>query len=202
MVPITYLREKQGIDVVKEVLYAFKEACCINATKRVMIQSSNSPVLVDFKKQSPYEIVYQVEKNVGDIVDSAIEEIKKFAGAVVVSRLSVYSTSNFFLTGQTLLVEKLHKFNLSVYVKTFRNEFVSQPWDFFSDATVEINTYVARAGVSGTIPEFPLTAARYKRNRCLTRKDHPPYMPLVKPAGLLGFVNHDSPHPAFTADDV
>ncbi|XP_013609471.1 PREDICTED: glycerophosphodiester phosphodiesterase GDPDL4-like [Brassica oleracea var. oleracea] len=199
---VAYLREKQGIDVVKEVLYAFKEACYINATKRVMIQSSNSPVLVDFKKQSPYEIVYQVEKNVGDIVDSAIEEIKKFADAVVVSRLSVYSTRNFFLTGQTHLVEKLHKFNLPIYVKTFRNEFVSQPWDFFSDATVEINTYVAGAGVSGTITEFPLTAARYKRNRCLTRKDHPSYMPLVKPAGLLGFVNHDSPHPAFTADDV
>nr|VDD31008.1 unnamed protein product [Brassica oleracea] len=199
---VAYLREKQGIDVVKEVLYAFKEACYINATKRVMIQSSNSPVLVDFKKQSPYEIVYQVEKNVGDIVDSAIEEIKKFADAVVVSRLSVYSTRNFFLTGQTHLVEKLHKFNLPVYVKTFQNEFVSQPWDFFSDATVEINTYVAGAGVSGTITEFPLTAARYKRNRCLTRKDHPPYMPLVKPAGLLGFVIHDSPHPAFTADDV
>ncbi|CAF1743963.1 BnaC09g52640D [Brassica napus] len=199
---VAYLREKQGIDVVKEVLYAFKEAYYINATKRVMIQSSNNPVLVDFKKQSPYEIVYQVEKNVGDIVDSAIEEIKKFADAVVVSRLSVYSTRNFFLTGQTHLVEKLHKFNLPVYVKTFRNEFVSQPWDFFSDATVEINTYVAGAGVSGTITEFPLTAARYKRNRCLTRKDHPPYMPLVKPAGLLGFVNHDSPHPAFTADDV
>ncbi|CAF2042818.1 unnamed protein product [Brassica napus] len=195
---VAYLRGKQGIDVVKEVLYAFKEACCIDATKRVMIQSSNSPVLVDFKKQSPYEIVYQVEENVGDIVDSAIEEIKKFADAVVVSRRSVY----FFLSGQTHLVEKLHKFNLPVYVKTFRNEFVSQPWDFFSDATVEINTYVAGAGVNGTITEFPLTAARYKRNRCLTRKDHPPYMPLVKPAGLLGFVNHDSPHPAFTADDV
>lgn len=118
-----------------------------------MIQSSNSPVLVDFKKQSPYEIVYQVEENVGDIVDSAIEEIKKFADAVVVSRRSVYSTSNFFLSGQTHLVEKLHKFNLPVYVKTFRNEFVSQPWDFFSDATVEINTYVAGAGVNGTITE-------------------------------------------------
>ncbi|CAF2042807.1 unnamed protein product [Brassica napus] len=65
--------------------------------------------LVDFKKQSPYETVYQVEETLGDIFDSAIEDIKKLADAVVVSRLSVYSVSaSFFLTGQAKLVQLLH----------------------------------------------------------------------------------------------
>ncbi|KAG5383986.1 hypothetical protein IGI04_035456, partial [Brassica rapa subsp. trilocularis] len=65
--------------------------------------------LVDFKKQSPYETVYQVEETLGDIFDSAIEDIKKLADAVVVSRLSVYSVSaSFFLTGQAKLLQLLH----------------------------------------------------------------------------------------------
>uniref|UniRef100_M4F2B0 glycerophosphodiester phosphodiesterase n=1 Tax=Brassica campestris TaxID=3711 RepID=M4F2B0_BRACM len=65
--------------------------------------------LVDFKKQSPYETVYQVEETLGDIFDSAIEDIKKLADAVVVSRLSVYLVSaSFFLTGQAKLLQLLH----------------------------------------------------------------------------------------------
>ena len=68
--------------------------------------------MVDFKKQSPYETVYQVKETLDYIFDSAIEDIKKLA--VVVSRLSVYSVSaSFFITGQTNLVEKLQKFSLS-----------------------------------------------------------------------------------------
>ncbi|KAF8116917.1 hypothetical protein N665_0014s0176 [Sinapis alba] len=203
-----YLREKQGIDVVKAVLDTLKEAGYSNATKRVMIQSSNSSVLVDFKKQSRYETVYQVKESIRDILDSAIQEIKKFADAVVVRRESLYPVSASFITGQTNLVKRLQKHKLPVYVETFRNEFVSQAWDFFADATVEINTHVTGAGVSGTITEFPLTAARYKRNRCVARKDTPPYMIPILPAGLLGIVSPTSlppaeePNPVFTDADV
>ncbi|KAG2333160.1 hypothetical protein Bca4012_017184 [Brassica carinata] len=203
-----YLREKQGLDVVKAVLNTLKESGYSNATKRVMIQSSNSSVLVDFKKQTRYETVYQVEEPIRDILDSAIQDIKKFADAVVVRRQSLYPVRASFITGQTSLVERLQKFKLPVYVETFRNEFVSQAWDFFADATVEINTHVTGAGVSGTITEFPLTAARYKRNRCVARKDTPPYMSPILPAALLGIVSLDSlppaeaPNPVFTDADV
>ncbi|RID45583.1 hypothetical protein BRARA_I02306 [Brassica rapa] len=68
--------------------------------------------LVEFKtfaSGSPYETVYQVEETLGDIFDSAIEDIKKLADAVVVSRLSVYLVSaSFFLTGQAKLLQLLH----------------------------------------------------------------------------------------------
>ncbi|CAH8381796.1 unnamed protein product [Eruca vesicaria subsp. sativa] len=201
-----YLREKQGLDIVKAVLDTLKES---GYSKRVMIQSSNSSVLVDIKKHSRYETVYEVEETIRDILDSAIQDIKTFADAVVFKKLSVYPVSASFITGQTNLVERLQKkFKLPVYVETFRNEFVSQAWDFFSDATVELNTHVTLAGVSGTITEFPLTAARYKRNRCVAREDTPPYMIPIQPAGLLEIASPTSlppaeaPNPVFTDADV
>ncbi|KAF2537273.1 hypothetical protein F2Q68_00021762 [Brassica cretica] len=209
--PGAYLREKQGLDVVKAILDTLTKAGYSNATtttKKVMIQSTNSSVLVDFKKQSRYETVYQVEETIRDILDSAIQDIKKFADAVVVRKNSVFPVSQSFTTGQTNLVERLQRFQLPVYVELFRNEFVSQPWDFLSDATVEINSHVTGAGINGTITEFPLTAARYKRNRCLTRKDLPPYMSPVQPAGLLSIMSPTSlppaeaPNPVFTDADV
>jgi len=237
----TYLREKQGLDAVKAVLDTLTEAGYSNktTTTRVMIQSTNSSVLIDFKKQSRYETVYKVEETIRDILDTAIEDIKKFADAVVISKKSVFPTSESFTTGQTKLVERLQKFQLPVYVEVFRNEFVSQPWDFFADATVEINSHVTGAGINGTITEFPLTAARYKSkvktkrmslklfcfhnilefltvffccsfsgNSCLTRKDVPPYMIPVQPAGLLTIVSPaslppaEAPSPVFTDADV
>ncbi|KAL0712948.1 hypothetical protein Bca4012_019926 [Brassica carinata] len=175
---VAYLREKQGIDVVKAVLYAFKEAGYINATKRVMIQSTNSSVLVDFKKQTPYKTVYQVEETIGYIDDSAIEAIKKFADAVVVSRGSVYLVRpSFFITGQTNIVEKLQMFKLPVYVETFQND--------------------------GIITEFPLTAARYKSKEPVLGPQRPASLhACVKPAALLEFVGPLSPDPVFTYADV
>ncbi|CAH2069857.1 unnamed protein product [Thlaspi arvense] len=207
----SYLREKQGLDAVKAVLDTLKEAGYGNATAtttKVMIQSTNSSVLVEFKKQSRYETVYKVEESIRDILDSAIEDIKKFADAVVIRKTSVFPSSESFTTGQTNIVERLQKFQLPVYVELFRNEFVSQPWDFFSDATVEINSHVTGGGINGTITEFPLTAARYKRNRCLTRKDPPPYMIPVQPGGLLAIVSPnalppaEAPNPVITDADV
>ena len=159
-----YLREKQGLDVVQAVLDTLTEAGYSNGTTttKVMIQSTNSSVLVDFKKQSKYETVYKIEETIGNIRDSAIEDIKKFANAVVINKDSVFPNSDSFLTGQTNVVERLQKSQLPVYVELFRNEFVSQAYDFFSDATVEINAYIYGAGINGTITEFPFTAARYK----------------------------------------
>ncbi|XP_019098148.1 PREDICTED: glycerophosphodiester phosphodiesterase GDPDL1-like [Camelina sativa] len=87
-----YLREKQGLDVVKAVLDTLTEAGYTNENTKtkVMIQSTNSSVLVDFKKQSKYETVYKIEEIIRDIRDSAIEVIKKFANAVVINKASMY----------------------------------------------------------------------------------------------------------------
>ncbi|KAF8080191.1 hypothetical protein N665_0966s0004 [Sinapis alba] len=205
-----YLREKQGLDVVKAVLDTLTETGYSNrtTTTKVMIQSTNSSVLVDFKNQSKYETVYKVEEKIRDISDSAIEDIQKFANTVVIRKTSVFPYPDSFVTGQTNVVERLHKSKLPVYVELFQNEFVSQPYDFFSDATVEINSYITGAGINGTITEFPFTAARYKRNLCLGRKETPSYMSFLKPRSLLSLVNPKSlppaeaPNPVFTADDV
>ncbi|CAN6937438.1 unnamed protein product [Brassica oleracea] len=208
-----YLREKQGLDVVKAVLDTLTETGYSNGSTtktKVMIQSTNSSVLVDFKKQSSkYETVYEVEEKIGDISDSAIEDIKKFANAVVIVKTSVFPLyDDGFIIRQTNVVEKLHNSKLPVYVELFQNEFVSQPFDFFSDPTVEINSYVSGAGIDGTITEFPFTAARYKRNRCLGTKESlpPQYMAAVPPGFFLNFVNAippaQAPNPVFTDDDV
>ncbi|CAH8257292.1 unnamed protein product [Arabidopsis lyrata] len=205
-----YLREKQGLDVVQAVLDTLTKTGYNNGTTttKVMIQSTNSSVLVDFRKQIKYETVYKIEETISNIHDYAIEDIKKFANAVVINKDSVFPNSESFLTKQTNVVERLKKSQLTVYVELFRNEFVSQPYDFFADATVEINTYISGAGVSGTITEFPFTAARYKRNRCLGRKEIPPYMLPIQPGGLLAIMNPlalppaQAPNPVFVDDDV
>ncbi|KAL1213107.1 Glycerophosphodiester phosphodiesterase GDPDL1 [Cardamine amara subsp. amara] len=205
-----YLREKQGLDVVKKVLDTLTEAGYNSGTSttKVMIQSTNSSVLVDFKKRSQYETVYKIEEIISDIRDSAIEDIKKFANAVVIGKYSVFPFNDGFLSGQTKVVERLQKYQLPVYVELFRNEFVSQAYDFFADATVEINTFIFGAGINGTITEFPFTAARYKRNHCLVRNETPLYMSPVQPGGLLPFVNSqpiapaEAPSMVFTDDDV
>lgn len=132
------------------------------STQKVMIQSTNSSVLTKLKKESNYELIYVVDENIGGADNSSITEIKTFASAVVVSKSSVFTDNAQYLTGMTNVVQMLQAFQLQVFVQIFRNEFVSQAWDFFSDATVEINSYVMAAGIDGVVTEFPGTAARYK----------------------------------------
>ncbi|XP_010545263.1 PREDICTED: glycerophosphodiester phosphodiesterase GDPDL3-like [Tarenaya hassleriana] len=202
-----YLREKQGLDVVKAVLDTLGEAGFSNRTaKKVMIQSTNSSVLIEFKQKSRYETVYKIEEAIRDILDSAVQDIKKFANSVTLTKQSVFSLGGPFTTGQTDVVTKLQKLQVPVYVELFRNEFVSQPFDFFSDPTVEINSYVNGAGVNGTITEFPLTAARYKRNRCLGFRETPSYSSPVQPGSLLTLATAlppaEAPNPVFSDADV
>jgi glycerophosphoryl diester phosphodiesterase len=140
---------------------------------KVMIQSSNSSVLMQFKDKTNYELVYKVEENVRDALNSTVEDIKKFADSVVVSKTSVFPENMAFVTGVTDIVLKLQSFKLPVYVEIFNNEFVSQAWDFFSDATVEINSYVTGGvNVDGVITDFPKTAARYKSKWILNIDSH------------------------------
>ncbi|KAI3892579.1 hypothetical protein MKW92_048464 [Papaver armeniacum] len=202
-----YLAEKQGLgitDAVIDVLY--KSGYNNQTTQEVIIQSTSKAVLTAFKEQSRYKCMYMVNEDVSSIEDSAIKDIKSFADSVVISKESIFPSYVHFLTGSTEVVPRLHSFNLSVYAYMFRNEFVSQAWDFFSDPIVEINSYVMGGEIDGVITDFPATAASYKKSRCL--KTLPPYMLPALPGGLLQMITAayfppaGTPNPILTDADV
>ncbi|KAL2483713.1 Glycerophosphodiester phosphodiesterase GDPDL3 [Forsythia ovata] len=201
-----YLAEKQGLGVTDAVLDALSKAGYNNQTaKKIMIKSSDSAVLKKFKSSSNYELVYMVDENISDIMNSTISGIKNFASSVVITKKSVFPTVESFVTTQTKVVPKLQAFGFPVYVQLFRNEFVSQPWDFFSNAYVEINTHFFGMGINGVITNFPATAAKYKRNRCLGYKDIPIYMSPVQPGRLISLVTNPpalAPSPILSENDV
>ena len=189
--------------------------------QKVMIRSTNSSVLLKFKEKTSYELVYEVDGTIGDADNSAVEDIKSFAGSVVINKNSVFRQDVLFLTGTTKTVSKLKSSNLSVFVETFSNEFVSQAWDFFSDATVEINSYIKAVEINGVITSFPKTANRYRSkcqqilphheavlslitdivilhspagNRCLNLGDNtPPYMLAAQPGALFQAIVSGAP---------
>lgn len=184
-----FLAEKVGYSVTDGVIKALKDSGYSNQTvQEVMIQSSNSSVLVKFKQQTKYKLVYMVDESISDAVPSSIADIKQFAHSVAVSKQSIFPESAQFVVRQTELVKKLQSAGLDVYVYLLRNEFVSQPWDFFSDATVEINQYVQGADVDGIITDFPGTVAAYKRNTCSKLGDKAPNYTLPVAVGLDGLL--------------
>lgn len=158
-----YLAAKQGLGITDVVLDALSKSGYNNQTsKKIMIRSSDSAVLSKFKSTHNYELVYVVDEDVRDILNSTILEIKKFSDSVIISKKSVFPARTLFLTGETDIVPKLQAFNVSVYVQLFSNEFVSQPWDFFSDPYAEINGYVVYMGVDGVVTDYPATAAKFR----------------------------------------
>ncbi|KAK4275377.1 hypothetical protein QN277_018469 [Acacia crassicarpa] len=194
-----YLAEKQGLSVTDAVIDTLSKTGYDKAGgHKVMIQSTNSSVLKKFKAKTKYELVYKIEEDVGDAVDSAAKDIKNVADSVVVQKTSVFPlNSKFLIGGSTRIVSKLKSFNLSVYVENFSNEFTSQAWDFFSDATVEINSFVSEANIDGVITDFPSTANRYRRNKCLNLGDKtPPYMAAARPGALYELITDDELPPA------
>nr|TKS06801.1 glycerophosphodiester phosphodiesterase GDPDL3-like [Populus alba] len=205
-----YLIEKEGLPITDKVLDVLSKAGYDDPTsKKVMIESTNRSVLMKFRDKNNYELVYRIEEDIEDAQDAALKDIKDFANSVVISKASVFPESSSFLIGVTNVVPKLQSHGLSVYVETFSNEFVSQAWDFFSDSTVEINSYVMGANINGVITEFPLTSARYKRNRCLGGNSSlPPYMSPAQPGGLMQLISPaalppaEPPNPVLTASDV
>ncbi|KAL0443313.1 UNVERIFIED_CONTAM: Glycerophosphodiester phosphodiesterase GDPDL3 [Sesamum latifolium] len=158
-----YLAEKQGLGVTDAVLDALSKAGYNNQTaKKIMIKSSDSAVLSRFKSTSNYELVYLIDEDISDILNTTILEIRKFASSVVILKESVFPTEDSFITGETSIVPKMQAFDLPVYVQLFQNEYASQPYDFFSDAYVEINAYYA-AGIDGVITDYPAAAAKFKK---------------------------------------
>jgi glycerophosphoryl diester phosphodiesterase len=162
------MAEKLGFGVVDAVIKALDDSgYSKQTTQKVMIQSANSSTLVKFKQQAKYNLVYMLDEDVKDAAPSSVADIKKFADAVSVSTTSIYpSTSNFLLNQTSHLVKTLQAAGLPVYAHVLMNEFISQPYDFFSDATAQINAFVQKGGggggVDGVITDFPATAHRYK----------------------------------------
>ncbi|CAL9170807.1 unnamed protein product [Musa hybrid cultivar] len=204
-----FVAEQLRIDVVDSVISALNDAGYNKTASEVMIQSTDSSVLVKFKQLTKYKLVYKIDEVVGDAIASSIKDIDAFANAVALRKESIYPVTNLFTTEQTGLVSKLHAAGLDVYVYVLRNEFLSQPWDFFSDATVEINAYVVGAEVDGIITDFPGTASRYKRNSCSKLGSKKPnYMLPIEAGQLLSLMAPDAlppalaPMPVLNASDV
>ncbi|XWS27786.1 hypothetical protein CRYUN_Cryun25bG0010200 [Craigia yunnanensis] len=203
-----YLAE-QGIGVTDAVLNALSKAGYDKQTAQtVMIQSSHSSVLMNFKGKTNYKLVYMVDEDIGGAQSGTIDDIKRFASAVVISKDSIFPENTAFLTTVTDVVPRLQAANLSVYVQTFSNEFTSQAWDFFSDGTVEVNSFYMGGRIDGVITDFPKTSDRYRRNRCLNRGNTPGYMSPVQPGSLYELITPEylppaeAPNPYLTEADV
>ncbi|KAL8127370.1 hypothetical protein AgCh_014331 [Apium graveolens] len=207
----SYLAEKQGLSVIDAVVDSLSKAGYNNQTrKKVMIQSSSSAVLIKLKEEkNNYEFVYDIEEDISDTLNSTILDIAKFANSLVINKKSVYTENQHFLTGATDIVSKLQAFKLAVYVELFQNEFFSQAWDCLSDPYVELNLFFSGSGVDGVITDFPGTANRYRRNRCLTLGNKTPkYMDPVGVGhdGLLSVSKTqppaEAPNPVLTLSNV
>lgn len=140
--------------------------------RTILIQSSDKSVLMKFKekkKMNHDELVYAVDESISDVTDSAIKDIKDFAGSIVISKKSVFPSNSgdgfVRLRTGTDVVPRLKSSGLRVFVETFHNEFVSQQFDFLADPTVEIDSFVRGIQIDGIITDFPATTTRYRSKK-------------------------------------
>ncbi|CAN6479087.1 unnamed protein product [Victoria cruziana] len=206
-----FLANSISISVVDIVNKALNDAGYNNQTKqKVMIQSKDSAVLVKMKEETGYKLVYKIDEDIGSIVDSAIEDIKKFAHAVALRKDSIVTSQLSFSSGTTDVIQKLQKANISVYVYPFQNEFTTIPMDFFSDPNAEMNAYIG-VGIDGLITDYPGTAKSFLSNACYDLPKRPPYMQSPQPGALLPVLLQSvqlvpppaaAPKPSLTDSDV
>ncbi|CAH2069572.1 unnamed protein product [Thlaspi arvense] len=195
-----YLASKKGLGIVDAVKSAVTNSTLDKqSTQKVLIQSDDSSVLSSFEAVPPYTRVLSIGKEIGDAPKPSVEEIKKHADAVNLKRSSLVTISQSFATGKTNVVEEMHKGNISVYVSVLRNEFVSIAFDYFSDPTIELATFIAGNGVDGVITEFPATATRYLRSPCSDLNKNQPYAILPAEAGALLSVAEKEAQPPASA---
>ncbi|KAF5469549.1 hypothetical protein F2P56_013613 [Juglans regia] len=204
-----YLASKKGLDIVGAVNTALSNATFDKqSTQQVLIQSDDTSVLSKFKNVPTYKRVLLIEEKIGDAPKQLVEEIKKYADAVAITRSSIIQINDFFTTAMTNVVAEFQKANISVYVYVLRNEYITLAFDYFSDPIMEIATFVDGVGVDGIITEYPGTASKYIRSPC-TNTDKPQYNILPAQAGsLLSLVPPEvqppaaAPLPPLEASDV
>ncbi|KAF8400543.1 hypothetical protein HHK36_013842 [Tetracentron sinense] len=205
-----YLASKKGLSLTDAVTKALSNATFDKqATQQVLIQSDDSSVLSKFKDAPNYKKVLTIKEIISDAPKQPTEEIKKFADAVNLPRPSLVSTSGFFTTAFTDVVDKMHASNISVYVSVLRNEYTVIAFDFFSDPIVELATYISGIGVDGIITEYPATASAYLRSPCSDLNGDVPYPILPpEPGSLLSLAPPEllppaeAPAPPLNASDV
>lgn len=125
------------------------------STQQVLIQSDDTSVLTNFQGVKAYKTVLTIRDDIGDAPKQPVDEIKKFASAVVLSRQSLIISNNGFAQAKTNVIKEMQAANISVFVSVLRNEFIALNFDYFSDPMVELATYIADMEVSGVITEFP-----------------------------------------------
>ncbi|RDX96288.1 Glycerophosphodiester phosphodiesterase GDPDL7, partial [Mucuna pruriens] len=154
-----YLASKKGLDIVGVVTTALSNATFDKqATQQVLIQSDDSSVLTKYKDIPSYKRVLFIENKVGDAPKKTVDEIKKYADAVNLPKSSIVKTFASLLTGMTNVVKELKDANITVFVHTLRNEYLSLAFDYWSDPNIEIATYIHSAKVDGIVTDFPATA--------------------------------------------
>ncbi|XP_077230985.1 glycerophosphodiester phosphodiesterase GDPDL7-like [Tasmannia lanceolata] len=205
-----YLASKKGLSITDTAIDALKNASYDKqTTQQVLIQSDDSAVLSLFKQFPNYKRVLTISEVVSGAPKPVVEDIKQFADAVNLARASILSTSGFFLSSSTDIVDKMHAANISVYVSVLRNEFVTLAFDYFADPMVEICTYISGIGVDGIVTEFPATASAYIRSPCFNPNADVPYTILpAQPGSLLALAPPEvlppaqPPAPVLTEADV
>ncbi|XP_061990534.1 glycerophosphodiester phosphodiesterase GDPDL7-like isoform X1 [Rosa rugosa] len=195
-----YLASKAGLDIVGTVISALKNASLDKqSTQQVMIKSNDTSVLSKFADEKTYKRVFSIKEQVGSAPKQSIDEIKKFADAVTVSKTSVIQSNSFFISGETGIIKELKAANLSVYIHYLKNEFVSLMFDYLSDPMTEIATYAQGFHVDGIVTDFPGTASKYMKCACtdLNPQANIPYPILpIEPGSLLSLLPPDKVAPA------
>ncbi|XP_030546737.1 glycerophosphodiester phosphodiesterase GDPDL6-like [Rhodamnia argentea] len=188
-----YLASKKGLGIVDAVSKALSNATFDKqSTQQVLIQSDDSSVLSQFKNVSTYKRVLTIEEKISDAPKQPVEEIKKYADAVTITRPSIMPISNSFLMGNTSVLDEMHAANISVYLSVLRNEYISLAFDYFADPILELATYVAGFGVDGIITEYPATANKYMRSPCFDLNAEQAILP-VQPGSLVSIIQGAEP---------
>ncbi|XP_044955543.1 glycerophosphodiester phosphodiesterase GDPDL7-like [Hordeum vulgare subsp. vulgare] len=189
----------RGLGLVDAVSGALVNASYDKESKQqVFIESDDSAVLSAFKKFPTFKRVLTVSTIISDASKPAVDDIKKFADVVMVTRGALVKVNGFFLTGFTNLVENLHAANLTVHVGVLRNEFTNFGFDYFADPMIEIATYSAALVVDGLVTEFPHTATTYFRSPCSDPTKNLTYTIMAaSPGALVSMVSPGALPPAF-----
>ncbi|CAN1315466.1 Glycerophosphodiester phosphodiesterase GDPDL7, partial [Linum perenne] len=195
---VAYLASKKGLDVVTTVRKALSKASFDKqSSQKVFIQSDDTSVLDKFKNEGSYKRVLMVKEEISNIPKDTAEEIKKYADVVTLTRYSIIPTDRGFTLNYTNAVQSLQSVNLSVFVSTLNNEYITLAFDFFADPIVEIATYAKQVAVNGTITEYPRTASKYMKNPCsdLSNRKLPHVILPIVPGDLIEFSGVELPPP-------